>query len=58
MAQSLLRFRLGLGRETEARELQLDGGCKGAVKGRTKLEKDLSCKNFIWDFIWVLPVNI
>jgi len=50
---------LGLGlAERQDLELHLDWGCKGSVKGRSKLEKDFTCKNFIWDFVWVLPVNI
>lgn len=52
---------LGLGlvlAERQSLELQLDWSCKGAVKGRSKLEKDFSCKNFIWNFMRVLPVNI
>lgn len=56
MAQSLPSVRVGVDRESL--ELQLCWGCKRAVKGRSKLEKDFSCKNFMWDFVWVLLVNI
>lgn len=57
MAQPLPRVRIGVGRETDPRAA-VGLGLQRACQRRSKLEKDFSCKNFMWDFMWVLPVNI
>lgn len=52
VAQSMPRVAVGVGREAEPRAA-VDWDYKGAIKGRSILEKDCSCKTFIWDFfIW------
>lgn len=56
VAQSMPRVAVGVSREAEPRAA-VDWDYKGAIKGRSILEKDCSCKNFIWDFVWVLHLE-